>query len=75
MRHLRDAWDDLQIILKFVGDVISTVILVVIYFTIFALFAIPSRIFADFLSLKPRTTTFRDEVRQFDTIASFTHEG
>lgn len=40
-------------ILKAFGDFMSTVILIIFYFTVFALFAVPFRLFADPLGTKP----------------------
>lgn len=75
MQYLRALWDGLQAVLKFVGDIISTTLLIVFYFTIFALFAIPVRLFADFLRTKPQGSNYAKKVRQFKTLDSFAHEG
>lgn len=75
MKVLRAVWDGIQAVLKVFGDFISTTILVVFYFTIFALFAIPVRLFADFLRRKPVGSNYTKEVKQFKTMESFAHEG
>jgi len=46
MRTLKGAWKSLEKILFFIGDVITAVFLVVFYFTVFAVVAIPFRIMA-----------------------------
>ena len=75
MGALRAAWDAIQAVLKAFGDFVSTTILIVFYFTIFALFAIPARLFADFLKRRPVGSNYAPEVKQFKTIESFAHEG
>lgn len=46
MASLKKAWKLFERAALFVGDVISGVVLTVFYYTVFALFAIPFRMFA-----------------------------
>ena len=49
---LRRAWHRWQLIAQANGDLIARLTVVAFYYTIFAVFAIPVRLFADPLSLK-----------------------
>jgi hypothetical protein len=75
MAVLRNVWKVIERVLRFVGDIISTTLLVVFYFTIFALFAIPTRLFTDFMRFAPRSTNFITRTKQYDSLDTFLHEG
>ena len=61
--------------MKKFGDIISTIVLSIFYLTIFALFAIPSRIFGDFLHVRKKTSNFQSPKHSFETLESYRYEG
>lgn len=58
----------------FVGNIISTVILTIFYFTAFALFALPFRLFADALRINPGKSTWVPKEKEFKGLADFKRE-
>lgn len=56
--HIRTLLKILEKVARAIGDIITLVILTIFYFTVFALFAIPYRLFADPLHRKPRESTW-----------------
>ncbi|MGC9603101.1 MAG: hypothetical protein ABSF47_01370 [Minisyncoccia bacterium] len=61
--------------LKKFGDFISTFILVIFYFTLFAVFAVCVRLFSDFLGKRPKSSNFIGVRSRFEDLESFRHEG
>jgi hypothetical protein len=75
MKIFSALYQGVTVALKKVGDVVSTIVLVIFYFTIFALFAVPARCFSDFFKKKATRTTFVIPSKKYETIEQFSNEG
>ncbi len=82
METLKHIYKKITAALMVFGNIMSTIILSVVYFTIFALFAIPAKLSTDYLRLKKikkaaadTDSNFVEPRKQFTTIESFYYEG
>lgn len=64
---LKRGWTILQRGLTFIGDIISTIILTVFYYSVFAVVAIPLRLIERPFAPASGTSNFRAAVRTFET--------
>jgi hypothetical protein len=58
MQILKLVWDKFQKFGLFIGNIISTIVLTVFYFTIFALFATPFRLFSNIFAPKQKDSNW-----------------
>ena len=70
----KSAWRTLLRGMRWVGDIISTVILGIFYFTIFGLFALVIRQFAHLIDKDPAHSSFLLKIIPEQTVESITHE-
>lgn len=75
LRVFSALWSAIDRILRFVGNIISTAILSAFYFSIFALFAAPARLFTDYLRRGGKRSNYVEKDVQLETLEQFSHEG
>jgi len=72
---LAAAFRNVNKALRKIGDFISTIFLVIFYFSIFGLFALPARIIGDFLKRGAVKSTFSAREKEYNSLDSFRYEG
>ncbi len=56
------------------GSVISSAVLTIFYFTVFALFAIPIKLFGDPLEVSPKLSGWKNKTNEFPKEEDFKYE-
>lgn len=73
-RLINQFWQNWKRFGLIVGDVVSSVVLTIFYFSVFAIFAIPFRIFGKPFLSQDKNSNFHDTGREFDKLESFSKE-
>lgn len=74
VQALKSFWSIFQKTAFFFGEIISTIAVVVFYYTIFALSALPAKLFNDYLLSKPRQSTWQEKKHTPHKLADFKRE-
>ena len=74
MVFLKKIWKGLERIAFFIGNIITGIVMTVFYFTIFAIFAVPFRIFTDIFKIKYRGSTWIIKNKEFIGLENFKEE-